>query len=163
MTRRGTAAGVRIRAFRADRWDDEVGIVHRLYNECFGDLWGFVPMSESEIAARAAEFRTFYLPQLVLIAEAAGQPVGFGLALPDASQALALARGRLLPLGSLRRPGSTIADHRQSAAPGRRAPVSRPRRRRTARRSGPRGGPSQRDHERRAVADPGEQRPHAAR
>jgi GNAT superfamily N-acetyltransferase len=102
VARRGTVAGVRVRPFRPDRWDEEVRIVHHLYNECFADVWGFVPISASEIGARAEEFRAFYLPRLVLIAEAADQPVGFVLALPDANAALALAHGRLLPLGWLR-------------------------------------------------------------
>lgn len=102
LERQGASGGVRIRPFRADRWDEEVRTFHRLYNACFGDLWGFIPISHAEIAARAVEFRAFYRPDLVLIAEAGEQPVGFVLVLPDVNVALARARGRLLPFGWLR-------------------------------------------------------------
>jgi GNAT superfamily N-acetyltransferase len=102
LASQGAARGIRIRRFRADRWDDELAIFHELYNGCFGDLWGFVPISPGELAARAAEFRHFYRPELILVAEAGDRPVGFVLTLPDANLALARARGRLLPFGWLR-------------------------------------------------------------
>jgi GNAT superfamily N-acetyltransferase len=99
LARRGTAAGVRIRTFQPARWHDEVALFHRLYNDCFTDLWGFVPASSAEITARASDFRAFYRPELILIAETDERAVGFALTLPDINAALRHARGNLLPLG----------------------------------------------------------------
>jgi GNAT superfamily N-acetyltransferase len=96
------SGGLSVRAFDPGRWDDEVGLLRRLYNGCFRDLWGFVAMSDAEFRARAADFRAFYDPDLVLIAEREGTEVGFMLVLPDIHEALVHARGRLLPFGWLR-------------------------------------------------------------
>ncbi len=101
LERRG-AAGVAVRAVRSDRWDDEVRLLHDLYNRCFSDLWGFVPIPYDDFAARAREFRPFHRPELILVAQADDRPVGFALVLPDVNRALARARGRLLPFGWLR-------------------------------------------------------------
>ncbi|MGH7447579.1 MAG: GNAT family N-acetyltransferase [Longimicrobiales bacterium] len=95
-------AGITARSVDPRSWDSEVRLLHRLYNACFADLWGYVPISEDEMTARAAEFRSFYRPELVLIAEAAGEPCGFAITLPDVNRALARARGRLFPFGWLR-------------------------------------------------------------
>lgn len=102
LARRGSAAGITIRSVNPDRWDDEVRLLHDLYNRCFADLWGFVPISGDDFTARAAEFRPFYRPELILVAAAGDRPIGFAIALPDANVALARARGRLFPLGWLR-------------------------------------------------------------
>ena len=99
---RGAAGRVRVRAANPSRWEDEVHTLHALYNGAFDGLWGFVPMTWEEFSARASEFRAFYKPELVLIAEVDGEPAGFGLALPDVNAALRRVGGRLLPLGWLR-------------------------------------------------------------
>lgn len=96
--RNGTA-DVEIRRSDPRRWSTEVGDLHRLYNQSFADVWGFVPISEAEFAARAAEFRRFYRPELAVFADCNGEPAGFGLALPDINEALAPLQGRLWPLG----------------------------------------------------------------
>lgn len=100
---RGAAAGrVTVRPIDPKRFDDEVRAIHRVYNASFGDVWGFVPIAWEEFAERAAEFKRFYRPDFALLAELDGEPVGFGLILPDVNEALAKARGRLLPLGWLK-------------------------------------------------------------
>jgi hypothetical protein len=100
--RAGTAARIRIRAVDPRRWNEEVRTLWSLYNSAFDGLWGFVTMTWQEFRARAAEFRAFYRPELVLIAEVDGLPAGFGLILPDVNAALQRVRGRLLPFGWLR-------------------------------------------------------------
>jgi GNAT superfamily N-acetyltransferase len=102
LERRGARGGAVVRSFKSSRWDEEVEVLRELYNGCFEDLWGFVPIRAGEMAARAAEFRPFHDPELAQIAEVDGRPVGFGLVLPDVNEALARAGGRLLPLGWLR-------------------------------------------------------------
>ena len=96
------AAGVTVRSVDPARWNAEVRLLRRLYNECFSDLWGFVPIAEDEMAARADGFRPFFRPELVLIAEARGEACGFAITLPDVNRALAGVGGRLLPFGWLR-------------------------------------------------------------
>jgi GNAT superfamily N-acetyltransferase len=100
--RAGLFADVRLRAAEPRRWDDEVRALHAVYNASFADLWGFVPISHDEFAKRAAGFRPFFRPELLVLAEAGERVVGFGLVLPDVNEALAGLRGRLLPFGWLR-------------------------------------------------------------
>jgi GNAT superfamily N-acetyltransferase len=76
--------------------------LHAVYNEAFADLWGFVPISLDEFAERAASFRPFFRPELLIIAEAEARAVGFALLLPDINEVLAPLRGRLLPFGWFR-------------------------------------------------------------
>jgi GNAT superfamily N-acetyltransferase len=97
-----TASGLILRPSHARRWDADARLLFELYNASFADAWGFVPLSWEEFAGRAAAFRPFYRPELVVFAEVRGRPAGFALVLPDANEALASAGGRLWPLGWLR-------------------------------------------------------------
>ena len=96
------SGGVRLRASEPRYWDAELRELHALYNDCFADVWGFVPLAWEEFAERAGEFRRFYRPELAVFADWGGRPAGFGLALPDVNEALQSVRGRLWPLGWLR-------------------------------------------------------------
>ena len=100
--RAGGYATLVLRPADPQRWDDEVRTLHRLYNAAFDRVWGFVPISWEEFRQRAEEFKTFYRPELVIVAELGGEPVGFGLLLPDINEALSGLNGRLLPFGWLR-------------------------------------------------------------
>jgi GNAT superfamily N-acetyltransferase len=100
--RAGVFGQVRLRPANVARWDEEVRSLHAVYNEAFADLWGFVPISLDEFAERAASFRPFFRPELLIIAEAEARAVGFALLLPDINEVLAPLRGRLLPFGWFR-------------------------------------------------------------
>ena len=99
--RAGAMGRVRVRQADPRRFEEEARTLFELYNASFTDVWGFVPIAWDAFAARAAEFRPFYRPDLALIAEVDGEPAGFGLILPDINVALRHVRGRLLPFGWL--------------------------------------------------------------
>jgi GNAT superfamily N-acetyltransferase len=81
--------GLRIRMLNMRRFEAEVELVKRLYNQCWEMNWGFVPMTDAEIDHLAASFKPVVIPELVPFVEREdGTPVGFGLALPDLNQAL---------------------------------------------------------------------------
>lgn len=96
------SAALALRTADPRRWDEEVRRLHGLYNASFAGVWGFVPITWDEFAERAASFKPFYRPELVVIAEVDGEAVGFGLLLPDVNVALAGLGGRLLPFGWLK-------------------------------------------------------------
>lgn len=93
---------VRIRTLDMKRFGSELTIVRTLYNRCWERNWGFVPMTEAEIDHMARELKPVVDPSLVLIAEKAGEPIGFSLTLPDLNLALRHANGRLFPFGLVR-------------------------------------------------------------
>lgn len=95
--------GVVLRALRLRRLREEVGIIREIYNSAWSRNWGFVPMTDAEFAYIARDLKPVVDPELCLIAEVHGQPVGFSLALPDLNRALRhLPDGRLLPFGFLK-------------------------------------------------------------
>ncbi len=82
------------------RFDDEVAALWTVYNDAWERNWGFVPMSEAEFLHMAKDMKSLLDPRFAFVAELAGQPVGFMLAIPDYNLALVHNRsGRLFPLG----------------------------------------------------------------
>lgn len=81
--------GLTMRPLNMSRFQAEVDLVKVLYNRCWELNWGFVPMTEAEIDNLAKQFKPVVVPTLVPFVEKDGEPVAFGLALPDLNQALA--------------------------------------------------------------------------
>jgi GNAT superfamily N-acetyltransferase len=100
--RTAAAAGITVRSMRPAAWSDELRLLHRLYNESFHDTWGFLPIGWEDFRRRAEDFRPFYRPELILVAEQRREAIGFALALPELSPLLARIRGDLWPLGLVR-------------------------------------------------------------
>jgi len=77
-----------LRRIDLHRWDEEVRLAWKIYTICLAPLPEWVPTPLEDFQAIASAFRSIVDPRLVLIAELSGKPVGFMLALPDASEAL---------------------------------------------------------------------------
>jgi GNAT superfamily N-acetyltransferase len=99
-----TAAGrgCRVRSLDPGRLGEEAEAFRLVYNAAWSENWGFVPMSQAEAAWMASQLREVLVPELALVAEWDGRPVGFFLCLPDVNPALRLLRGRLTPWGLCR-------------------------------------------------------------
>ncbi len=91
-----------VRPFRLDRFEEDASIVRGLYNECWSENWGFIPMDDDEFAYLAKDMKSMVDPDFLLIAEARGEPIGFCMTIPDFNQALKPCRGRLFPFGWLK-------------------------------------------------------------
>ncbi len=90
--------GVVFRTLNMKRFWDEVRIIRDLYNRGWSRNWGEVPMTEEEFAYVAKDLKAIVDPELVIIAEVRGKPVGFGMSLPDYNMILKQnKRGWLLP------------------------------------------------------------------
>lgn len=88
-----------IRDLDMKRFDAELDLVRAIYNSAWEKNWGFVPMSEKEFAWQATKLKQIVEPKLVKIVEAAGDPAGFSLSLPDFNQVLKRMNGRVFPFG----------------------------------------------------------------
>jgi len=88
-----------IRAADPNRWEEEVALVHHIYDSALSTLPLRMTISEEEFGRLASSFRPFLDPDLALFAQIGGQTVGFILTLPDINQALQKVNGRLFPLG----------------------------------------------------------------
>lgn len=82
-------------------FERDVAIVRAIYNDAWEKNWGFVPMTEPEIEHLAKQLKPVVDPELVVFAEIEGEPIGFGLGLPDFNVALKHAGGELWPFGFL--------------------------------------------------------------
>jgi len=90
--------GITVRSLDMARFEQEVDLVKRLYNQAWERNWGFVPMSDAEIDFLAAQLRPVVVPELVAFAEHDGQPIGFTVVLPDLNVALRKnPSGRMFP------------------------------------------------------------------
>jgi GNAT superfamily N-acetyltransferase len=79
---------ITVRPVRLKDFDSEVEIIKSLYQQAWEKNWGNVPMTEEEIDYLGHNLRQFVDPDLVLIAEASGEPVGLALCLPDMNMPL---------------------------------------------------------------------------
>ncbi|OJT24415.1 N-acetyltransferase [Archangium sp. Cb G35] len=91
--------GVTVRPVNLKEFDAEVARVKTMYNAAWEKNWGFVPMTEHEFDHLARELKQMVRPELVLVAEVKGEPVGFALTIPDANEAIKAANGRLTTFG----------------------------------------------------------------
>ncbi|RKZ05485.1 N-acetyltransferase [Candidatus Fermentibacteria bacterium] len=74
----------------------DVPIIMDIYNECWQDNWGFVPMTQRETDMLADELKMILIAKLAPVVEVNGEPVAFAIALPDANQAFKRGGGSLI-------------------------------------------------------------------
>lgn len=95
-------AGLTVRHGRRQDMAAEIERVVSVYNRAWTDNWGFVPLTPAEGRALTRDLDPVLVPELAVIAEAGGEPVGVLLGIRDINRALIRLDGRLLPLGWLR-------------------------------------------------------------
>ncbi|HEY0293578.1 MAG TPA: dATP pyrophosphohydrolase [Hansschlegelia sp.] len=81
------------------RYDDELPSIIGIFNDAWADNWGFVPFGEDELRHVAKSMKLLLDERLVWIAEVAGRPAAFGLALPNLNEMIRDLDGELLPFG----------------------------------------------------------------
>lgn len=90
--------GVTIRHMELKRFDQEVALMFRLYNQAWQKNWGFVPVGEEEFVHIAKNLKPIVAEKLLLVVEVKGQPAGFCVTLPDVNEWMPR-DGSLFPLG----------------------------------------------------------------
>jgi len=91
--------GVTVRQMRKNDLEAEVARFMEVYNAAWGPNWGFVPITEEEVAFQAKNLKPILDENWAMIAEREGEVVGAALTLPDVNEVLAKMNGRLLPFG----------------------------------------------------------------
>ncbi|MCO8124291.1 N-acetyltransferase [Stieleria sp. TO1_6] len=90
---------VKCRPIDRSRFDQDVQVFLKIYNQSLQRTWGYVPMSNEELVHQAKQLKLLIVPELTSVAEIDGQPVGAGFGLLDYNQLLKTMNGRLFPLG----------------------------------------------------------------
>jgi GNAT superfamily N-acetyltransferase len=92
--------GITIRNMRRSDLPNEMARFHEVYNEAWGDNWGFVPITKEEVEFHAKTLKWVLDEDWAMIAETSdGKTVGAALTLPDINQVLAKMKGRVFPTG----------------------------------------------------------------
>jgi hypothetical protein len=94
--------GVVIRTLDKKRFEEGVKLFFETYNASLPGTWGFVPFAKKEIDHLAAELKHLIVPELALVAEVEGKPVGTTFSLLDYNPRIRAINGRLFPFGFLR-------------------------------------------------------------
>jgi hypothetical protein len=90
---------IRIREIDLSRFDEEARTLLNLLNDAWSDNWGFVPLTESEIAYAGKKLKPIIFKDLVVVAEVDGEPAGFMITIPDINELTRDLNGRLFPFG----------------------------------------------------------------
>ncbi len=90
---------LRLRKVDKSKFADEARIILNLLNDAWSDNWGFVPLTESEIAYAGKKLKPIIYNELVWVAEYDGSPVAFMITLPDINELIGDLNGELFPFG----------------------------------------------------------------
>ncbi len=86
----------RSRKVDKSRFDREAAIILSILNDAWGNNWGFVPITDSEVAFTGKKLKPIVFEDLIRIAELDGEPVAFMMTLPDLNEALKPLNGNAL-------------------------------------------------------------------
>jgi len=94
--------GIELRLMDQSRFREEVELFLDIYNLSFAGSWGFVPMSKPEIEHLAASLKHLIVPEMAVVAEVEGKPIGAAFCLLDYNVRIREIDGRLYPFGFLK-------------------------------------------------------------
>jgi GNAT superfamily N-acetyltransferase len=94
--------GITVRNMNKRDLEAEIGRFMEVYNSAWEKNWGFVPITDEEIAFQAKNLKQILDPRWAFMAERDGEILGAALSLPDINQVTKKMNGRLLPFGWLR-------------------------------------------------------------
>ncbi len=92
-------ARIRIRKVDKSRFAEEAALILSILNDAWSDNWGFVPLTDAEIADVGKKLKPIVFEDLIRVAELDGEPVAFMITLPDLNEAIKPLGGSLLPFG----------------------------------------------------------------
>ena len=94
--------GVKVRSLNMKQLEKDVKIIVDVANESTAPNWGYVPVTDEEAHAIAKSMKPIVDPDIVMIAEVDGKPVGYLIVFPDVNTVTKNLNGRLLPFGFLK-------------------------------------------------------------
>ncbi|TRW14968.1 N-acetyltransferase [Glacieibacterium frigidum] len=93
------ASRIRIREVVKADFANEAALILDILNDAWATNWGYVPLTDAEVAFVGKKLKPIVYPDLIRIAEYDGVPVAFMIALPDLNEKLRDLHGDLFPSG----------------------------------------------------------------
>jgi GNAT superfamily N-acetyltransferase len=88
-----------IRSLDTRRINEEIATIVRIFNAAWAENWGFIPLTDADVAYMAADIKHILIPELVSFATIDGDPVAMCVALPDWNEMIRGLDGKLWPTG----------------------------------------------------------------
>ncbi len=82
-----------VRNINMKKLDEELKIIHHLYNVTLDRNWGFVPLTYEDLQHAADDLKAIVDPSMVMIAEKNGVPVGYSMCIPNINEFMAKTKG----------------------------------------------------------------------
>ena len=86
-----------IRKVNKANFDAEAAIILSILNDAWSGNWGFVPITDAEVAHTGKQLKPIVFNDLIRIAEVDGEPVAFMMTWPDINEKIATFGGSLFP------------------------------------------------------------------
>jgi hypothetical protein len=86
-----------IRRVDKSRFDEEAALILSILNDAWSGNWGFVPITDEEIAFTGKKLKPLVFEDLIRVAEVDGEPVAFMMTLPDLNEKIIGYGGALFP------------------------------------------------------------------
>ena len=93
---------IRIRKVDKSKFDEEAALILNILNDAWSNNWGYVPLTEAEIAYAGKKLKPIIFEELVRIAEIDGEPVAFMLTIPDINELTKDLNGELFPFNFIK-------------------------------------------------------------
>lgn len=90
---------INIRRVDKSRFDEEARLILNILNDAWSDNWGFIPLTDAEIAYAGKKLKPIVFEDLIRVAEVEGEPVAFMMTLPDLNELTRDLNGNLFPFG----------------------------------------------------------------
>ncbi len=91
-----------IRQVDKSRFNEEARIILNILNDAWSGNWGYVPLTEAEIAYAGKKLKPIIYNELVRIAELDGEPVAFMITIPDINELIKDLNGELFPFNFIK-------------------------------------------------------------
>ena len=86
-----------IRKVNKANFDAEAAIILSILNDAWSGNWGFVPITDAEVAHTGKQLKPIVYNDLIRIAEVDGEPVAFMMTWPDINEKIGTFGGSLFP------------------------------------------------------------------
>jgi len=93
---------IRIRMVDKSKFNEEARIILNILNDAWSNNWGYVPLTEAEIAYAGKKLKPIIYNELVRVAEIDGEPVAFMLTIPDINELTKDLNGELFPFNFIK-------------------------------------------------------------
>lgn len=95
-------SGIRVRPIDNKNFNRDMHIFQEVYNSAWAKNWGFIPLTDEETVYLGNNLKPVVVPEMTVIAEKSGEPVGFMGLLPDFNFVLKHMKGKMNPVSIIK-------------------------------------------------------------